>query len=97
MVGNRNNAAGGRKVGDTMKGVEVTEDFTLSLENVPDLPVWLRGLDDGGVSAMSGYVLLEGEYRWFCNERWAHLFMDQKEAQQLLDKDAMLPWYLMSG
>jgi len=72
-------------------------DFQDSFYAVPDLPMWLRALDDGGISAMSGYILSEGQYRWFCNERWAHSYMDQKEAHDILEREGLLPWYFMSG
>ena len=70
-------------------------EYTGDLDSIADLPFWLRGLDDR-VSAMSGYMLKEGEYRWFCNERWATTFINQKESVKLLYDEGIFPWYFMS-
>jgi len=93
----KRNPGARKKSGEGKKDAENLEDFTFSLDAITDMPLWLRALDDGGISAMSGYILSEGEYRWFCNERWAQYFMDQKEAHHLIEENAVLPWYFMSG
>jgi len=66
------------------------------MDSIPDLPQSLSSLEDPSV-AFAGYVMKNGEVNWFCNERWGHFFMNQKEAAPWIDGETVLPWFFMTG
>lgn len=59
-------------------------------------PLWAQGLD-GRILATSGYNLKDGEYHWFCNQKWALFFLNQRQVIQRLKSDCIMPLYIMAG
>lgn len=60
------------------------------------IPRRILELEDG-MSALGGYTYTHGRYRWFCNSYWARYFVNQEQADRLLQgRDAIHPWYIMA-
>lgn len=52
-----------------------------------------QSLDDG-ISAHSGAVFLDGDYRMFCNDIFSRLFKSQEECNNILETASMLPSFI---
>ena len=62
-------------------------------EKMPDK---LRKLDDGGTSALSSYIYIDGEFRIFCNDRFSDEFMTAKECNDRMREERAMPVFVWS-
>ncbi|KAM3567207.1 hypothetical protein VYU27_010642, partial [Nannochloropsis oceanica] len=59
-----------------------------------DIPEALRLLDDGGVSAISSYVYIDGIFRMFTNQTFSEMFMDPEECNGRMADEKIMPVFV---
>jgi len=60
------------------------------------IPEKLKKLDDGGTSALSSYIYINGEFRIFCNDKFSDDFITAQECNDRMKQEKAMPVFIWS-